>query len=46
MLPLLEAVEEADTHCTPGIGHAPSPGGMYTCLGYTVKDCGGANSND
>ena len=32
-LPPLKEVGGEATHCTPGVGHRPSPGGRYTAKG-------------
>ena len=36
-LPLLKALEEAGTQCTPDMGHGPSPRGTYACQRYTPQ---------
>ena len=41
--PLLEAVGEAATQCTPGMDHGPSPGGTYACQGYHMMGYCDAN---
>ena len=45
-LPLLKAVGGTANHCTPGVGHGPSPGGAYACQVYTQMGCSDANHNE